>query len=71
MKNLFKRLFTQPTRYFALIDEQGICRALRQTHEPPISGRWIETTRAQAHWINQRLNPEHHYSPAADNKKAA
>lgn len=71
MTRLLKRLFSQPNRYFALIDEQGICRALCQAYAPPVHGRWIETTRSQAHWINQRLTPEQQQSAQIDNKKAA
>jgi hypothetical protein len=41
---LFKHLLNlfKPLRCFALVDQQGICRALRQATEAPQGSGWVE-----------------------------
>ncbi len=43
---LLRRLFSRsrPLRHFALLDAQGICRALRQMQEQPGQAGWVEVS---------------------------
>ncbi|MGQ7817415.1 hypothetical protein ACUTAH_17455 [Metapseudomonas furukawaii] len=45
----------QPRRHFALLDENGTCRALHQGDVPPTGGRWVEVTESRLGWIGQPL----------------
>lgn len=47
---LLRRLFSRarPMRHFALIDGQGICRALRQMQEQPSQAGWVEVREPNA-----------------------
>ena len=50
---LLRRLFSRsrPMRHFALIDGQGICRALRQMQEQPSQAGWVEVREPNASWL--------------------
>jgi hypothetical protein len=49
-------LFTgRKPRCFALLDATGVCRALRQSAEPPAASCWVEVTECRPIWLNQRL----------------
>ena len=42
-------------RHFVLVDEQGVCRALRSASERPASTLWIETRDYHISWLNRPL----------------
>ncbi len=54
---LLRRLFSRPRpmRHFALIDAQGLCRALRQVQEPPSQAGWVEVREPNASWLGNPL----------------
>lgn len=59
------RLFNpSPTRHFALLDNQGICRALRQSSQAPSSSHWVEVHKPHPGWLEKPL-------PAGARKQAA
>ncbi|MVW74877.1 hypothetical protein [Pseudomonas xionganensis] len=45
-------------RCFALLDAQGICRALRHSAQAPQGLGWVEVETMGLHWLDQRL-PAH------------
>ncbi|WP_339461578.1 hypothetical protein [Pseudomonas sp. EA_105y_Pfl2_R69] len=45
----------RPLRAFALLNGQGICRALRQSAQVPLGAGWIEVTQVNLSWLNQPL----------------
>ncbi len=45
----------RPIRSFALVDAQGICRALRQPTQAPRGSGWIEVQQSCMSWLNQPL----------------
>jgi hypothetical protein len=45
----------RPMRSFALIDGQGICRALRQSAQAPQGSGWIEVQHSCLSWLNRPL----------------
>ncbi|MBM7060163.1 hypothetical protein JQX08_05530 [Pseudomonas sp. UL073] len=49
---LFQR---QPLRHFALLDAQGVCRALRQAHRAPSEAGWVEVRACRPSWLQQPL----------------
>jgi hypothetical protein len=42
-------------RCFALLDAQGICRALRHSAQAPQGLGWIEVESIGPHWLGQQL----------------
>lgn len=44
-----------PRRHFALLDDHGICLALRQSHEIPAESGWVEIHTASCSWLGQAL----------------
>jgi hypothetical protein len=42
-------------RCYALLDAQGICRALRHSAQAPQGSGWIEVNAMGLHWLHQRL----------------
>lgn len=50
---LLRRLFSRarPMRHFALIDGEGICRALRQMQEHPSQADWVEVREPSISWL--------------------
>jgi hypothetical protein len=54
-----RRLFApdRPMRSFALLDEHGICRVLRQSAQAPQGSGWIEVQQNCLSWLNQPLPP--------------
>ena len=44
-----------PMRSFALLDTQGICRALRQSTQTPQGFGWVEVQHSCASWLNKTL----------------
>nr|WP_220802913.1 hypothetical protein [Pseudomonas sp. NCCP-436] len=54
--NRLQRLFRRPLkRHFVLLDEQGLCRALRQCSEPPLETHWVEVSSTSPAWLGQSL----------------
>ena len=51
----FSRWRRASLRYFVLLDNQGICRALKRAREQPKSGLWIETCDHHLAWLNRPL----------------
>ena len=45
----------RPMRSFALLDAQGICRALRQSAQTPQGFGWIEVQHSCLCWLNRPL----------------
>jgi hypothetical protein len=45
----------RPMRSFALLDAQGICRALRQSTQPPQGSDWVEVQPSCVSWLNRPL----------------
>ncbi|WP_339081671.1 hypothetical protein [Pseudomonas sp. TMP9] len=45
----------RPIRSFALVDAQGICRALRQSAQAPQGSGWIEVQQSCMSWLNRPL----------------
>lgn len=45
----------RPMRSFALIDAQGICRALRQSAQAPQGPGWLEVQQSCPSWLNRPL----------------
>jgi len=45
----------RPMRSFALVDAQGICRALRQSAQTPQGTGWIELQQCCPSWLNRAL----------------
>ncbi|AHF66071.1 hypothetical protein [Pseudomonas cichorii] len=54
---LFQSLFNlrRPLRHYALVDKNGICRALKHCTERPLSSDWVEVNEQRANWLNQPL----------------
>lgn len=53
---LRKRLFSgTTTRCFILLDEAGICRALRHSAQAPQGPDWVEVEDASLHWLGHKL----------------
>jgi hypothetical protein len=44
-----------PMRSFALLDSQGICRALHQSAQSPQGFGWIEVEHTCPAWLNRPL----------------
>ncbi len=42
-------------RCYALLDNRGICRALRQSRSVPSQSGWVEVESVQLNWIGQPL----------------
>jgi hypothetical protein len=44
-----------PLRTYALLDEQGLCRAFRQSPQAPRGTGWIEVNEQRLTWLHQPL----------------
>lgn len=53
LRSLFRP--RRPMRSFALVDAQGICRALRQSAQAPQGAGWIELQQCCPSWLNRAL----------------
>ena len=70
---LLRRLFSRarPIRHFALIDGEGLCRALRQMQEHPSQAGWVEVHEPSITWLGchlpacARITPVVTHAPAA------
>lgn len=62
---LLARFFAarRPPRHFALLDNQGLCRALRQCRECPTDGNWIEVNESCPAWLGRPLAPSARLAP--------
>lgn len=45
----------RPMRAFALLDNQGHCRALRQSTQVPAGAGWVEVQQICPSWLDQPL----------------
>lgn len=46
---------TRPLRSYALLDNQGLCRALRQSAQAPLGAGWVEVQQINPSWLQQTL----------------
>jgi hypothetical protein len=55
--NLLKRLLSpfRTMRHYALVDQQGVCRALRQSTQPPQGTAWVEVQECNLGWLCRPL----------------
>jgi hypothetical protein len=55
--NLLWSLFTarRQYRYYARVDQAGICRAIKHCAQRPTGSEWIEVTEQRLTWLNQPL----------------
>lgn len=55
--SLLQSLFNMRRQYrhYALVDQAGICRALKHCTERPSSSDWVEVSEQQVNWLNQPL----------------
>lgn len=52
----FKLLFSRPSmRSFALLDQNGICRGLRQSQLRPAGSCWVEVSECRPSWLQHSL----------------
>lgn len=42
-------------RTFALLDQAGLCRVFRQSHQAPLGAGWVEVDRQCLAWLHQPL----------------
>ncbi|WGL64405.1 hypothetical protein QDX81_05605 [Pseudomonas sp. CW003PS] len=70
---LLRRLFSRarPMRHFALIDGQGICRALRQMQEQPSQAGWVEVREPNPSWLGAPLPAGARITPVVTHARAA
>jgi hypothetical protein len=68
LHHLFSR---RPMRHFALIDAQGICRALRQMQERPGQAGWVEVHEPGLSWLGAPLPAEARVTPVVTRAHAA
>lgn len=62
MRALLEKVANPPhTRIFACLDEQGICRAFRQSAQPPGPASWHEVNEQRLAWLGTPL-PESAYA---------
>lgn len=49
--------FKPPCKYrnFALLDNEGTCRALKQCTLPPSNGNWVEVDDLRLNWLQHTL----------------
>lgn len=56
MLRLWNLLTPRPTmRCYALLDSLGVCRALRETSQPPLQLGWVEVRSVRPHWLGRSL----------------
>ncbi|MFV3388412.1 hypothetical protein ACNFCJ_23900 [Pseudomonas sp. NY15364] len=70
---LLRRLFShaRPMRHFALIDDRGVCCALRQMQEHPIQAGWVEIREPSISWLGAPLPAGARLTPVATHASAA
>ncbi|WXL26905.1 hypothetical protein WG219_05375 [Ectopseudomonas mendocina] len=73
--SLLKRLqsLLNPVRTFALVDQQGVCRALRQSAQLPQGAQWVEIEEYSLSLLSRPLplNARRRASQQADKHCAA
>ncbi|UVE16972.1 hypothetical protein NVV93_15435 [Pseudomonas sp. LS44] len=52
-----------PWRHYALLDAQGICRALRHARMAPQGAGWVEVNESRLSWLHQPLPASAHRRP--------
>ncbi|MDP3817310.1 hypothetical protein [Pseudomonas sp.] len=45
----------RPLRSFALLDNHGLCRALRQSAKAPLGAGWVEVAQINPSWLQHPL----------------
>lgn len=70
LRRLFNFNLRKPLRHFALLDAQGICRALRQCEQPPQSGRWVEVSESRMTWLGSALPASARLLPAGQQARS-
>ncbi|MFI8479970.1 hypothetical protein ACIGCM_05285 [Pseudomonas sp. NPDC078700] len=45
----------RPTRTFALLDDNGLCQAFKQSSQAPAGFGWIEVSEQRLNWLNNPL----------------
>lgn len=73
-----KAIFKRRPRYrkFALLDDQGCCRAFMQCEQPPLGEGWVEVREISVGWIQRplpagiRMNLSHTQMTALDKDEA-
>ncbi|NMY18045.1 hypothetical protein HBN74_21190 [Pseudomonas sp. WS 5019] len=70
---LLRRLFSRarPMRHFALIDGEGLCRALRQMQEHPSQAGWVEVREQSISWLGSPLPASARITPVVTHAPAA
>jgi hypothetical protein len=58
-------------RHFALIDGQGVCRALRQMQEHPSQADWVEVREPSISWLGSPLPASARITPVVTHAPAA
>lgn len=70
MMNLWSLLNLSPRmRCYALLDNRGICRALRQASCAPEQNGWVEVSAMHLGWIGQQLPLEAVLRAQADTRR--
>ncbi|MCY1285854.1 hypothetical protein D9M68_222200 [compost metagenome] len=54
----------RPWRTYALLDAQGVCRALRQTRSAPQGPGWVEVRECRPTWLHKPLPESARSAPA-------
>lgn len=54
----------EPLRYYALLDAQGSCRALREARQQPAESGWVEVQELRSSWLGQPLPSSARIAPA-------
>lgn len=70
---LLRRLFSRarPMRHFALIDDRGVCCALRQMQEHPSQAGWVEVHEPSISWLGAQLPAAARFTPVVTHAPAA
>jgi hypothetical protein len=58
-------------RHFALIDDEGLCRALRQMQDHPSQAGWVEVREPSVSWLGSPLPAGARITPVATHARAA
>lgn len=71
--SLLNRLFAsrRPLRHFALLDNQGHCRALRQCQDCPSNGNWVEVHESRLAWLGAALPVSARLTPVVAHARQA
>jgi hypothetical protein len=55
MLSLWSLFASSKHRHYALLDDAGICRALRQSPQPPAGSGWVEVSECRLSWLQRPL----------------